>query len=172
MSEVMPWLSREFNFDFPPGLYPNVRARVRGTPPRLADAVEELSREQLVLKRDGKWSIQEHAGHLLDVEDLFWRRLQEYVIGAESLSPAPYEHIELKHNERQIAAILSEFRTARERQVKLLMGLRPDDFARTAWHPRLKMPMRLVDHLLFIAEHDDHHLAQIWELRLTCGPCQ
>jgi len=26
------------------------------------------------------------------------------------------------------------------------------------------MPMRLVDHLYFVAEHDDHHLARIWEL--------
>jgi hypothetical protein len=24
--------------------------------------------------------------------------------------------------------------------------------------------MRLVDHLFFVAEHDDHHLARIWEL--------
>jgi hypothetical protein len=24
--------------------------------------------------------------------------------------------------------------------------------------------MRLVDHLYFVAEHDDHHLAHIWEL--------
>jgi hypothetical protein len=24
--------------------------------------------------------------------------------------------------------------------------------------------MRLVDHLYFVAEHDDHHLAQIWQL--------
>jgi hypothetical protein len=31
-------------------------------------------------------------------------------------------------------------------------------------HPRLKQPMRLVDHLYFAAEHDDHHLARIWEL--------
>jgi hypothetical protein len=23
--------------------------------------------------------------------------------------------------------------------------------------------MRLVDHLYFVAEHDDHHLAAIWE---------
>jgi hypothetical protein len=26
--------------------------------------------------------------------------------------------------------------------------------------------MRLVDHLYFVAEHDDHHLARIWELIL------
>jgi len=24
--------------------------------------------------------------------------------------------------------------------------------------------MRLVDHLYFVAEHDDHHLARVWEL--------
>jgi hypothetical protein len=29
--------------------------------------------------------------------------------------------------------------------------------------------MRLVDHLYFVAEHDDHHLARIWEL-LNAGP--
>jgi hypothetical protein len=31
-------------------------------------------------------------------------------------------------------------------------------------HPRLKQPMRLVDHLYFVAEHDDYHLARIWEM--------
>jgi hypothetical protein len=24
--------------------------------------------------------------------------------------------------------------------------------------------MRLIDHLYFVAEHDDHHLARVWEL--------
>lgn len=124
-----------------------------------------LSREQLVLRSGGKWSIQENAGHLLDEEDLFWRRLQEYLAGAETLTPAPYQNIELKHNDREMSEILTDFRTARERQVKMLINLRPEDFARTAWHGRLKATMRLVDHLLFIAEHDDHHLARIWELR-------
>jgi hypothetical protein len=28
----------------------------------------------------------------------------------------------------------------------------------------MKTPMRLVDHLFFVAEHDDHHLARIWQL--------
>jgi len=31
----------------------------------------------------------------------------------------------------------------------------------SALHPRLQTPMRLIDHLFFIAEHDDHHLAKI-----------
>lgn len=165
MSRLVAWLNRKFDFDFPVSLYPNVLARVRGTPARLEDAVCGLSRAQLVAKFDRTWSIQENAGHLLDEEDLFWRRLQEYLAGAETLSPAAYKNFPLKHNDSDIDVILREFRKARERQVEVAIKLRAEDFARTAWHPRLQVPMRLVDHLLFIAEHDDHHLARIWELR-------
>jgi len=32
---------------------------------------------------------------------------------------------------------------------------------KTAWHPRLKVRMRLVDLAYFVAEHDDHHLASM-----------
>jgi hypothetical protein len=34
-------------------------------------------------------------------------------------------------------------------------------FATVAHHPRLNVPMRLVDMLFFQAEHDDFHLARI-----------
>jgi uncharacterized damage-inducible protein DinB len=165
MTEVVPWANRQFTFDFPVSLYPNILARVRGTPPRLEDAVHGLSRAHLIVKHGGKWSIQENAGHLLDAEEIHWRRLQEYQAGAETLTPAPDQNIELKHNAQQIGTILSDFRAARERQVELLTSFRPDDFARTAWHARLKVHMRLAGYLLLIAEHDDHHLARIWELR-------
>jgi hypothetical protein len=30
--------------------------------------------------------------------------------------------------------------------------------------------MRLIDHLYFVAEHDDHHLARIWELLSGYNP--
>lgn len=46
----------------------------------------------------------------------------------------------------------------------------PALFARAILHPRLKKPMRLVDHLYFVAEHDDHHLAFIWELLRDATP--
>jgi hypothetical protein len=40
-----------------------------------------------------------------------------------------------------------------------------DDYiSRSLLRPRLQQPMRLVDRLYFVAEHDDHHLARIWEL--------
>jgi uncharacterized damage-inducible protein DinB len=166
MTTIPIWTERTFNFDFPVTLYPNILARIRGTPARLDEAVRGLSREQLIAAPDGKWSIQENAGHLLDEEDLFAKRLTAYLASAETLPPAPYLNIKLTHNDRDIAKILSDFRAVRGQQVELLADLHPGDFARSAWHPRLKVAMRLVDHLVFIAEHDDHHLARIWELRL------
>jgi hypothetical protein len=36
-----------------------------------------------------------------------------------------------------------------------------EDAARAARHPRLDRDLRLLDLCLFVAEHDDHHLAVI-----------
>ncbi len=71
---------------------------------------------------------------------------------------------EARHNERAMADIAADFRAARSKLVQRVAELDPAMFGRTALHPRLKTPMRLVDHLFFVAEHDDHHLAQIWNL--------
>jgi hypothetical protein len=71
---------------------------------------------------------------------------------------------EANHNARPLEQILSEFRVARERLLKRVSELDASLFGRAIPHPRLKAPMRLVDHLYFVAEHDDHHLARIWEL--------
>ena len=60
--------------------------------------------------------------------------------------------------------ILAEFRKARSLLTDRLTQLEPALFSRSIPHPRLKTPLRLVDHLYFVAEHDDHHLARIWEL--------
>ncbi len=76
---------------------------------------------------------------------------------------------EANHNTRQLEQILADFRAARERLLKRAGELSPSLFAHAIPHPRLKTPMRLVDHLYFVAEHDDHHLARIWEL-VSVGP--
>jgi hypothetical protein len=76
---------------------------------------------------------------------------------------------EANHNARPPERILAEFRTARTSLLKRVEELDASLFIRAIPHPRLKTPMRLVDHLYFVAEHDDHHLARIWEL-LNAGP--
>jgi uncharacterized damage-inducible protein DinB len=168
MSEIAVWFERKFSFDFPAELHPNFRVRLRGAPARLEDLTRDLGTAELTRQLEGKWSIQENAGHLLDVEELWVKRVDEFLAGADLLAAADLTNRrtnEARHNEKPLASILREFRRMRLAWVDRLDRLRPHDFARAAKHPRLGMTMRLVDHLYFVAEHDDHHLARIWELR-------
>ena len=167
MSQVPIWFERKFAFSFPVEVYPNVCARLRGTPARLEEALRGRSHEILIRKEQGKWSAQEQAGHLLDLEALWLARVGDYVAGSEQLTVADLRNRktdEANHNGRPLEQILAEFRSAREGLLKRVGELEASLIARTIPHPRLKTPMRLVDHLYFVAEHDDHHLARIWEL--------
>jgi hypothetical protein len=60
--------------------------------------------------------------------------------------------------------LLREFRRAREGLANRLDRWDKSDVSRTAIHPRLKQPMRVIDMVLFVAEHDDHHLTRMTEL--------
>jgi uncharacterized damage-inducible protein DinB len=167
MSQVANWFDRKFEFSFPVELHPNLCVRLRGTPARLEEIARAYPHEQLVRKPEEKWSAQEHAGHLLDLEPLWLARVDDYVAGAAELTTADLRNRkthEAGHNSRRIEEILAGFRQARLRFVNRVGDLEAAVFARSIPHPRLKTPMRLVDHLYFVAEHDDHHLARIWEL--------
>jgi uncharacterized damage-inducible protein DinB len=169
MSEIAVWFERKFSFDFPVEMYPNFRIRLRGAPARLEDLTRGLDAVQLTERVEDKWSIQENAGHLLDLEELWMKRVDDFLAGAEVLAAADLTNKrtnEARHNEKPLEAILREFRATRLRWVERLDRLRPHEFSRRAKHPRLEMTMRLVDHLYFVAEHDDHHLGRIWELKL------
>lgn len=162
------WTDRKFDFSFPAGLYPEMIERLRGTPVRLEERVGSLP-PHVLRRRDGeRWSLQENAGHLLDLESLVRQRLDEYLANATELHAADMTNrktYESQHNEAAITAILSAFRDQRLQLVARLDDLGPEVFARAAHHPRLNVPMRLVDMLFFQAEHDDFHLARISELR-------
>jgi uncharacterized damage-inducible protein DinB len=167
MSQVPVWFERTFEFSLPLELLPNLCARLRGTPARLEDALRGRSNQTLTAKANDKWSAQEHAGHLLDLEPLWRARVEDYVAGRDQLTAADLTNRrtdKANHNARPLEEILSTFRAARDSLLRRASEVDGSLFARTLSHPRLKTPMRLVDHLYFVAEHDDHHLARIWEL--------
>jgi uncharacterized damage-inducible protein DinB len=167
------WFERKFEFTFPVELLPNLLTRLRGTPARLEETLRGRPHESLVRSSLNKWSAQEHAGHLLDLEALWLARLGDYVAGRDKLTAADLTNRkthEANHNERPLESILAEFRSARQKLVHCAEELDELLFTRTISHPRLKTPMRLVDHLHFAAEHDDHHLARMWELLKAASP--
>jgi uncharacterized damage-inducible protein DinB len=167
MSRVEAWFERKFSFEFPVEQYPNLCVRLEGTPARVEEMLKGVPHDVLAAKPGGKWSAQEHAGHLLDLEALWLARVNDFVAGGETLTVADLKNRkteEANHNARKLEEILAEFRAARGRLVDRVRGLEPAMFSRSMLHPRLKQPMRLVDHLYFVAEHDDHHLATIREM--------
>jgi hypothetical protein len=60
--------------------------------------------------------------------------------------------------------VLAGFRREHGGALERLEALAPEAVARTAHHPRLDQPVRLVDMPFFQAEHDDPHLARISDL--------
>jgi DinB superfamily len=167
MSQIPAWFERKFEFTFPAEQYPNLCIRLRGTPARLEEIIRGVPGDVVVAKPGGKWSAQEHAGHLLDLEPLWSGRVDDFLVEGETLTVADLTNRktdESNHNARPLEEILAEFRAARLAWVDRVAKFAPEIFSRTRLHPRLKKPLRLVDHLYFVAEHDDHHLARIWEL--------
>lgn len=94
-------------------------------------------------------------------------RAEDFLAGRSELTPADLSNRrthEAGHNARALQEILANFRLARLALVNRLENVDPKLFADTMLHPRIKVPMRLIDHLFFAAEHDDHHLAIVWEM--------
>ena len=161
------WFERNFDFSLPVGLFPCVVERLRGTPARLEELVRALPPRALTARRGGAWSIQEHVGHLIDLDELHEGRLEDYARRLDTLRPADLTNrktYEANHNDAQIEDLLARFRAARLRLVRRLEALSEEEVARSALHPRLQKQMRVIDMAYFVAEHDDNHLAAITEL--------
>ncbi len=177
MKQMIPiepedWIEKKFEFVLPVGAFPLVLERVRGTPARLEEMIRSLPQEIWTVRIGDDWSIQEHVGHLYDLDELHEGRLEDYRTGKEVLRAADMTNrktYEAEHNKSSMEELLSRFRTARLSFVEQLETMDAEAVSRSALHPRLKKPMRVIDLVQFVAEHDDHHLASIRQLarRLT-----
>ena len=164
---TMPWVERRFVFNTPASLFPPFLERLRGSPVRVEERVRNLAPEVLRRREESAWSIQENIGHLLDIETLWHGRLDDYESGCQVLRAADMENRrthDANHNSRALQEILASFRTSRMKLVERLEGLDEAGVERSAMHPRLGQPMRIMDMVVFAAEHDDHHLARMTEL--------
>jgi uncharacterized damage-inducible protein DinB len=165
--EQTKWFERKFDFSSNQNIFPSIIERLCGTPARLEEKLRSISPEIFESKLDGAWSIKEHIGHLTDLEPLWQGRLQDFLDGKTELRPADLQNTktnEANHNARSIETLLREFRQIRKQTIHQLETVTEEQVFRSALHPRLKTPMRLMDSFLFVAEHDDHHLASITAL--------
>ena len=164
MINLIKWADRTFEFNIQEELFPAVVCRLAGTPARLEEIAKSISKEQLIKKTGEAWSVQENIGHLTDIEELHMLRIREYMDKKDELSAADltnHKTYTANHNSKKIDEILGTFRKMRTEYVKLLDCLDEEVISRYSYHPRLKLPMRLIDNAYFAAEHDDHHIAII-----------
>lgn len=167
MVELTPWFERRFNFDLPLGHFPLFLERLRGAAPRLEDITRGLAPGVLTRRLADKWSIQEQVGHLLDLDELHEARIEDYRVGRPELRAADLSNSRTtaaNHNVGALHHLLASFRQRRAAFVRQLEAADESLISRSALHPRLQQPMRLVDMVYFVAEHDDHHIARIREL--------
>lgn len=172
--EQVKWFEREFTSSVDPRLLPSLLERLVGTPARLEEKLAAIPPQWLTLRVDGTWTIQENVGHLADLEPLWLGRLEDIVHGAAELRPTDLTNratSEAGHNDTPLPALLHHFRQQRVSTVRRLQDLNGEVLRRSARHPRLHTPMRLPDLFLFVAEHDDHHLARISELARQLSAC-
>ena len=165
--EQVKWFEREFTDPADPRLLPSLLERLLGTPARLEEKLAAIAPQWLTTRVAGTWTIQENAGHLADLELLWLGRLEDIVNGEAELRPTDLNNqatTEANHNATPLPALLHRFRLLRTHLVRRLQEVDEKALSRTARHPRLQTPMRISDLFLFVAEHDDHHLARISEL--------
>jgi len=148
---------------------PTILERLAGTPARLR---EMLANAAAATDRDSGWSVAKEIGHLGDLEPLWFQRVRDLVEGRADLTPADLQNRathETDHDASSLPHLVERFESARRALVDAMRGLQDADLERSARHPRLGTPMRMVDHAYFVAEHDDHHLARLRELLRTGG---
>jgi uncharacterized damage-inducible protein DinB len=165
--QQVKWFERKFIFDNKQNIFPAVIERLAGTPARLEEKLKNIQPAILGIRPGNSWSIKENIGHLTDVEPLWRGRLEDIVNRKPELRPADLQNTQTeaaRHHEKPVDDLLAEFREARKLTIGLIEDLSEDIIFRSALHPRLGIPMRTQDHFLFVADHDDHHLARITEL--------
>jgi DinB superfamily len=167
MFKQLNWVERKFNFESPVEIFPSMLERFRGTPARLEETTKDLAEEILTFKPEGKWSIKEQIGHLIVLEELNTKRLDDFLNRKEILSSADMSNKkthETNYNQKNINDLLKEFRETRKQIVNRLENFTQEQVAIVSLHPRLNQKMRVIDLIYFTSEHDDHHLAKIREI--------
>jgi len=158
------WFDRKFSLGNSQRIFPGVIERLSGTPTRLEEKLRAIPEETLHLAIDHSWTIKENLGHLSDLETLWQRRLEDVLTGQPEMRATDLQNNQTHlagHNDTPLEVLLRGFREIRQQTIKQLQLLTDEDLIQSALHPRLKTPMNITDLFVFVAEHDDHHLARI-----------
>ena len=165
--DTAKWFERQFDFRLSSKDYISVYKRMQEAAGKLQQITAGILPAALIYKPGGKWSVNEHVGHLSLLEPLWRQRFIDIHNSKPVLSPADLENkatTEAGFNNSDIKALIETFINERNTTLLLLDSMNEEDKTKTSLHLRLQQPMRIIDLSYFVAEHDDHHLAVISEI--------
>ncbi len=158
------WFDRVFPAIEDNGLLPGIIERLEGTPARLTEKISKLTDDLDPQLKDNKWSVKKEIGHLADLEPLWYERLHQILDARPDMKAADLTNRkthETPHDAKTFNELIAQFRKERQSFVAKLRSLKDEDLNKTSIHPRLGTPMKVIDLAWFVAEHDDHHIAQM-----------
>ncbi|NGM65134.1 GNAT family N-acetyltransferase [Sphingobacterium sp. SGR-19] len=162
------WFDKTFDFNFDAEQFSDLLECLEENSSRVPELINGIPDLQLNTKRIGKWSIKEHIGHLLILEPLWQRRFSEIKENKIGMSPADLNNRatdEAVFNQYGIEKIITDFQQQRKHTIRLLKSFSKEDLHNSLYHPRLNQPMRIVDLMYFVGEHDEHHCNVILKIR-------
>src|SRR5258705_5747501 len=121
MIQQTPWVERKFEFNFPLGLFPVIVERLRGTLPRIENIINNKTEEELTRKIEESWSVKEQIGHLNDLEELWYGRIEDFLSAKQTLRTADMTNTKTHnadHNKKNIKELLQQFSSARNKLIE------------------------------------------------------
>ncbi|WP_051315366.1 GNAT family N-acetyltransferase [Algoriphagus terrigena] len=161
------WFDRKFEFNTGVSAFESLAERLAGSPGLFMERIGRASEEGCQRKPEGKWSVKEHLGHLSVLEPVWRLRFQDIREEKPVMGPADLSNRathEGDFNKQSLEILCGLFQEERNRTLYLLSGFPKEDLQKTSRHPRLQQRMNCCDLMLFVAEHDLHHLNPIHNL--------
>jgi len=159
---LTPWSERSLPFGKGTEELPVLVERALGAPARAVFLTRYEPAERLSLRIAGSWSVKEHIAHLLYLDECMDGRVEDFMARRNmlcSIDLTDQERVLAIQHDRPLGDLLEEFRLRRVYLMERVLSMDPGAMRHRAQHPCRGMAMSVVDMVMYLAEHDDHHLA-------------
>ena len=139
------------------------------SPKQIAIAVSGLPDRVIRYKPSpDKWCILEILGHLTDIEIVYAYRLRQMLADSKPVIAAMDQDQwarNLGYMDVPAPELIALYGLNRHHNLRLLRRLKPEDLAKSAYHPELKRDVTAAEMVEQMAAHGANHLEQIERLK-------
>jgi hypothetical protein len=139
------------------------------SPKQIAVAVSGLPDKVMRYKPSpDKWCILEILGHLTDIEIVYAYRLRQMLADSKPVIAAMDQDFwarNLGYMDVPAPELIALYGLNRHHNLRLLRRIKPEDLAKSAYHPEIKRDVTVAEIVVQMAGHGVNHLEQIERLK-------